>query len=60
MAAINRGFVVTGAPEIKLPEKEWEQLRTLQRLYSRKLPAAQKPDTRSNNESQERHTSSAI
>ncbi|OAP57942.1 hypothetical protein AYL99_07032 [Fonsecaea erecta] len=37
MAAINRGFVVTGAPEMKLPEKEWELLRTLQRLYSRKL-----------------------
>ena len=45
MAAINRGFVVTGAPEMKLPEKEWEQLRTLQRLYSRKLPAAKNRDT---------------
>ena len=39
MAAINRGFVVTGAPEMKLPRKEWEQLRTLQRLYSRKITA---------------------
>lgn len=38
MAAINRGFVVTGAPWMKLPEKEWEELRTLQRLYTRELP----------------------
>jgi hypothetical protein len=55
VAAINRGFVVTGAPEIKLPEKEWEQLRTLQRLYSRKLPAARNQDTllTSDNGSQE-------
>lgn len=37
MAAINRGFVVMGAPEMKLPEKEWELLHKLQRLYSRKL-----------------------
>ena len=38
MAAINRGFVVTGAPWMKLPEPEWELLHTLQRLYSRELP----------------------
>lgn len=38
MAAINRGFVVTGAPEVKLPEEEWELLHKLQRLYTRKLP----------------------
>ena len=38
MAAINRGFVVMGAPWMKLPEKEWEELRTLQRLYTRELP----------------------
>ncbi|KAK5308952.1 hypothetical protein LTR70_010718, partial [Exophiala xenobiotica] len=37
MAAINRGFVVTGAPWMKLPEKEWEELRTLQRLYTREI-----------------------
>ena len=54
-AAINRGFVVTGAPEIKLPEKEWEQLRTRQRLYSQKLPAAKNQDalSMSNNGSHE-------
>jgi hypothetical protein len=53
MAAINRGFVVTGAPEMKLPEKEWEQLRTLQRLYSRKLTGSKNQNPLSNNSSQE-------
>lgn len=40
MAALNRGFVVTGAPWMKLPKPEWELLCTLQRLYSRELPHA--------------------
>lgn len=39
MAAINRGFVVTGAPWLGLPEKEWDQLCELQKLYSRGLSA---------------------
>ena len=38
MGAITRGFVVTGAPWMKLPVREWEMLRTLQQLYSRELP----------------------
>ena len=54
MAAINRGFVVTGAPEMKLPRKEWEQLRTLQRLYSRKIPATPEQEAVSDNGSQDR------
>jgi hypothetical protein len=53
MAAINRGFVVTGAPEMKLPSKEWEQLRTLQRLYSRKIPATQDQEPVSDDGSQD-------
>lgn len=42
MAAISRGFLVTGAAWMRLPEKQWTQLRELQLLYSKEpslLPA---------------------
>ncbi|KAJ9655423.1 hypothetical protein H2198_005727 [Neophaeococcomyces mojaviensis] len=38
MAAINRGFVAIGTSEVKLPDKEWDSLHKLQRLYRRELP----------------------
>lgn len=38
MASINRGFVTLGAPEVKLPPREWDLLRQLQLLYSRRIP----------------------
>ena len=52
MAALNRGFVVMGAPEFKLPEKESQLLHTLQGLYSRKLSSPKDSQTSSRQDSQ--------